>query len=219
MGQLLVLGVLLVACGSPTHQYVRTPGDLTAFKLPSSWTVFDETVLPGSAVQAAGPGSTDWVLGFDSDPTPSPGNVMGATGTPATDHPNGVARIVRLPAEEGGAISADTLRNLVVPIDALSAGDAAGPVRMLRYEDGVVRDGLHGVRLEFQVVESALTGTADGQQPTDLLDARFVQVSQVAYVDDASGFTFVMAVMCSIGCFERNRGEIDAALDSWTVLP
>lgn len=218
MGQLLVLGLLLAACGSPTHQYVRTPGDLTAFKLPSSWTVFDETVLPGSAVPA-GPGSTDWVLGFDSDPTPSPGNVMGATGTPSTDHPNGIARIVRLPVEEGGAISADTLRNLVVPIDALSADDAGGGVRVLHYEDGVVRDGLHGVRLEFQVVESALTGATDEQPPADLLDARFVQVSQVAYVDDASGFTFVMAVMCSIGCFERNRGEIDAALDSWTVLP
>ena len=33
---------LLVACGSPSYEYVRNTEARTAFKVPIEWTVFDE---------------------------------------------------------------------------------------------------------------------------------------------------------------------------------
>ncbi len=38
----------LVACGSPSYEYVRNTEARTAFKVPIDWTVFDEATFRAS---------------------------------------------------------------------------------------------------------------------------------------------------------------------------
>jgi hypothetical protein len=87
----------------------------------------------------------------------------------------------------------------------------------LAYDASLFRNGLRGVRVEYQVLASAIARSRGVEfSPNEPDD--YVQVSQLAYVEEQSGLTLVLAVMCSVECFERHRGEIDTVIDSWTVL-
>jgi hypothetical protein len=158
-------------------------------------------------------------VGIDADPVPAVGHVLGSTGSPATEHPTGIARIDSFPVVEGGTVPALELRNLILPIDALEAdteipSDAVQPLS----EEPVVRDGLRGVQFEYLVRESAIA-LARGLEADAAGDDPYVHVGQVAFVADASGIAFVLAFMCSTECYDRYRDDIQTAFDSWTVLP
>ena len=58
-----------------------------------------------------------------------------------------------------------------------------------------------------------------GGSGVGVLSPDFVQVNQTAYLDPTSNRLYLMAIMCSAECYARNRGDISAAVDSWTVLP
>jgi hypothetical protein len=38
-------------------------------------------------------------------------------------------------------------------------------------------------------------------------------------VDADTSRVYYLAVLCSAECFNRNRSDIEAIVDSWTVLP
>jgi len=212
--------LVLQGCGAPAHRYVRTPEDGTGFKIPSSWEVFESTELTGGATTGPISGSTAWLVGFDADPDPSAGHVLGSATRAATDHPTGIARIDRLPIVEGGSVPMLELRNLVLPVDALDADPElpSDAVQELSFDDGLIRDGLRGIRLEFLIRESAIARARGLEYDPDAEDP-YVHVAQVAFVAEGSGVAFVLAFMCSEACFDRYRGEIETAMDSWTVLP
>jgi hypothetical protein len=214
---------LLVACGPPSHQYVRNTEQRTAFKLPRAWTLFDESELlgdTGGEPSAGSPDPREWLVGFDADPAPAVGHVIGADGTMATDYPMGIAGVFRLSTQQRDQINLGALRNVVIPIDSISEEVGQHAVRLLEYDDHVVRDGYRGVRVEFQVLESAAAEAAGVPvEGTALLDDTYVHVSQTAYFDESTERVYVFAVMCSTECYGRNRGDIDTAVESWTVLP
>ena len=100
----LVAGsTVLVACGSPSYEYVRNTEARTAFKVPIEWAVFDEATLQGE--QAGPPVSTpdpvEWLIGLDAHPSPSIEHVMSQTGY-YSDYPQGIAAVLRWPARKGG---------------------------------------------------------------------------------------------------------------------
>jgi hypothetical protein len=215
-----LLGLVLGGCGPPSHRYVRNTEQRTAFKLPADWTVYDEQQLLGQGETASAdtPDPREWLVGFDADPSPSIAHVVGSGGSFATDYPSGIAAVFRLSPQQRDQVSLGQLRNLIVPIDTIVEELGQEAVRVLAYDDRLMREGFRGLHLEFQVLESAIAQVGD-QTGSGLLNDTYVHVSQTAYLDETTDRVYVFAVMCSAECFARNRGEIQTAVDSWTVLP
>lgn len=222
------LALALSACGPPANRYVRDPDNGAAFKLPAGWTIFDEAELLGrtdGTTEDTGD-AIEWLVGFDAAPSPAPGHVLGVDGTIATDHPTGIARVDVLTPEQRSQISLGHLRNVVIPVDEIGQQDDGAALQVIAYDDTIVEDGLRGVHLEFVVTEAAIAearssgnGGGGGGGGGASGSTELVHVTQTAFVDEATSRMFLLAVMCSDDCFARYRGDIDAALDSWTVVP
>lgn len=229
----LAAGLFLAACGSPQYQYVRDTDTRTAFRVPTDWAVFDKATVLGlsSGPQPDTPDPIVWMVGIDGDPSPSVGNVLNVTDL-TTEHPQGLAMVQDLSFTERDSADFQYLRNYFLPIDQLIQNDSNSAI--LVYEDVVEREGLRGVHLVMQFRESVL-GTL-GQEATEtdqsaiqrallggqgvaVLSPDFVQYNQVALVDDATNRVYVLAILCSAECYQRDQADIESAVDSWTVLP
>jgi hypothetical protein len=177
-----------------------------------------------------------WLVGLDGDPDSSAAHVLDRANL-AADHPQGLVLVQDLSFVERDAASIQYLRNFIFPVDQLlqNSSDA----RIVEYDDDVQRDGFRGVHLVYQFRAAALDELAQAtvEQPQEgsgsddlqrallggagvgVLSPDFVQVSQRAYLDPSSDRVYFMVVLCSADCFSRNRDDIEATVDSWTVLP
>jgi hypothetical protein len=217
---LVVASMVLGACGSPSYEYVRNTEARTAFKVPIEWTVFDEAALQG---EPAGPpvdtpDPVEWLIGLDAHPSPAVEHVMNQ-GAFYSDYPQGIAAVLRLTPQQRDGINYGALRNLIVPIDSIQDQLGREAVQILAYDDRVEKDGFRGLHFEAQISASALSGeAAAGNGSSVLLDDRFVQISQTAYMDPDSDRVYVLAVLCSAECYGRNRDDIESVIESWAVI-
>jgi len=232
------LAVLVVSCSAPRYEYVRNTSLRTAFKIPHEWELFDrETILglpPGP--QPSTPDPIRWLVGFDGDPQPSVSHVLDPT-TLNTDHPQGVALVQRFSFDDRDTSSYNSLRNSLFPVDALLRD--ANSARVLSYDDSIDNDGVRGVHIVFQFrasslasAEASVAQTAEsasaaadlqrtllGGAHAALLSPDYVTVDQMAFVDADSSQVYLIAVLCSAACYQRNGSDISSIVDSWTVLP
>jgi hypothetical protein len=209
----------LVACGSPSYEYVRNTEARTAFKVPIDWTVFDEATLQGEpeGPPVDTPDPVEWLIGLDGHPSPAVAHVL-AQGGYYSDYPQGIAAVLRLTSEQRDGISYGALRNLILPVDQIQDQVGREAVQVLAYDDRIEKDGFRGLHFEAQIWASALEGDLAAGGGEVLFDDRFVQISQTAYMDPASDKVYVLAVLCSAECYGRNRGDIESVIDSWAVI-
>jgi hypothetical protein len=220
-----VLSLVLVACAEPQYRYVRNTRSKTAFRVPSFWTVFDESALSGTDSATDTPDGVDWLVGIDGDPAPQLGHIF--PNSYATDHPQGVAAVLTLTGQARDEASLADLRNLLIPVDQIQDEVGSEAIRLLVYDDRLMRDGYRGMHMVVQVKASALAGRpapagqeggAGGDEPGFLAD-EYVQLNQISYLDDSTEHAYVLALRCNADCYARNRSDIESAIDSWTVLP
>jgi hypothetical protein len=224
LAAVLLPAVLLAGCSAPRYEYVRNTKAKTAFRIPTDWAVFEESTVSGTDSTADTPDNIDWLVGIDADPIPSVGNVYPSRF--ATDHPQGIAAVLNLTGESRDVTSLQALRNLLVPVDQIRDEVGTDAVRILEYDDLVVRDGYRGLHMVVQVQEAALTGDATQGQGTNggeggasFLSEQYVQINQILLVDDTTEHAYVLVLLCSADCYARDRSDIESAIDSWTVLP
>jgi hypothetical protein len=152
--------------------------------------------------------------------------------TLTADHPVGLVLVQDLSFIERDEASLSYLRNFLLPVDQLLQDDS--DARVLAYEETVDEDGLRGVHLVFQfraasLAELSVTEAVGddpaglqsallGGQGVEVLSPEFVQVDQATYLDAQSDRVYFMAVMCDATCYARDRSDIEATLDSWTVI-
>jgi hypothetical protein len=227
--------VLATACSAPRYEYVRNTSLRTAFKVPRDWELFDRETLLGlpPGPQPSTPDPIEWLVGIDGDPEPSVAHILDP-GTLNTDHPQGVALVQSFSFSDRDTSSFNALRNYLFPVDALIQDPNSGQV--LSYDDSINKDGVRGVHIVFQFRASSLasaqasvdqtgTGAADlqrtllGGAQAALLSPDYVTVDQMAYVNADSSQVYLMAVLCSAACYQRNDSDISSIVDSWTVLP
>jgi len=216
----VVASAIVAACGSPSYEYVRNTEARTAFKVPIDWTVFDEAALQGEPAgpPVSTPDPVEWLIGLDAHPSPAVEHVL-SEGAFDSDYPQGIAAVLRLTAQQRDGINYGALRNLIVPIDSIQDQVGREAVQLLAYDDRIEKDGFRGLHFEAQIWASALTGEAAADNGSSvLLDDRFVQISQTAYMDPASDKVYVLAVLCSAECYGRNRGDIESVIESWAVI-
>jgi hypothetical protein len=219
-----VLAFVVVACAEPQYRYVRNTQTKTAFRVPSFWTVFDEGDLSGRDSATDTPDGVDWLVGIDADPSPQLGHIF--PNSYATDHPQGVAAVLTLTGQARDEASLADLRNLLIPVDQIQDEVGSEAIRLLEYDDRLMRDGYRGMHMVVQVKASALAAGSDapgetgagGDAPGFLAD-EYVQLNQISYLDDSTEHAYVLALLCNADCYARNRTDIESAIDSWTVLP
>jgi hypothetical protein len=233
----LASAFLLLSCSAPKYQYVRNSDTRTALRIPTSWTVFDKQTMLGlsSGPQADVPDPIQWLVGIDGDPQASTGHILDSSDL-TTDNPQGIALVQDLSFTERDAASIKYMRNFLFPVDQLiqNASDAA----VLSYDDKIDQNGFHGVSLVFQFRASALasatsattaagaTNAGDqalqrallGGQGVAVLSPEFVEVDQKVFLDPASSKVYYAAILCSADCYQRNSGEIESTINSWTVI-
>ena len=199
----LALAGLAVACGAPQYQYIANRDRGMFFRVPNDWHVFDaEDVLEQSAedgevVDVEAAAAQQWAVVFDADPQPS----LDHASIQALEHPIGLARIRELAPDERDAFSLQSLRNELVPLDEIATQDEDA-VTARDFEEVLLEDGQQGIRFTFDL------RTAQDE---------VVRYEQLAFVDAATRYVYLMAVGCSRACFEERVDEIRQITDSWTL--
>jgi hypothetical protein len=189
------------------YQYVSHrsgTGTATYFKVPSGWTLFDQRQLleaangPLTSQQVSDLTGQNWSETFSGSPhaSASESNSIGG------GFPTGYVEVRRLSAQEQDGFSLASLRTEVLPSDPLQASSSGSPFVVLQYSTLSRPGGLRGSSLVVDIKSS--TGKVD-------------TLDQVALVDGATQWVYLLAVGCSASCFGANRSVINQVVNSWTV--
>lgn len=204
---LVLLGVLLPACGGDGFTYVGSSDGKAFFKVPASWAFFDKReLLVASGLSLSGQANQQfqWLIGFDAAPEPSLEHL--ALGN-IPNHPVVLAQAQgELPFSFREDLSLRGLRNLFYPVDRLIQSNAA---ELLAHEDIVLPGGLHGSRVLYDVVPQGVTGVA--------WEGSVLRIDQTTIVDAGTRTIYSFLVRCESHCYRDNKAVIDQIVESWTV--
>lgn len=199
----------VTACGSSGYTYVKNSDDKLYFKVPAEWERIDQVALDGE--QFADPESAtakvqkalNWSIAYDADAKPSARHVFG----PLAEEPVVYARVQRLPPDDRGAVSFDTMRDLLLPVtETARQGAMQQGVQLTGFEplvDDVINpeDGLRGVHLVFNYKVGGVLQTFD----------------QTVLSNDDASKVYLLLVRCSAKCYEERKDEIETVTESMTV--
>ena len=195
---LFVVGVILAvggACAGSGYQFVRNSSTGTYFKVPERWKVYGHKESLDFIQEAAASDDLSdrlpFVTTFDASTRPSVGF------DPASDQPNGLAQVRKLTADERDQASLYSARNVLWDVDA---GLEQGDVQIDRYEE-VRRGELRGQRIVF------------GAE----VEGQVFKVDQTTLLDERAQRIYILAVGCSVDCFDKNHKAIDKVVTSLTI--
>jgi hypothetical protein len=205
----MILGCTLLGaasgCAPPQYTYVANRANRTYFKVPASWHEIDEQVLKPTPTASPSPGTEDeWIAAYDAAKAPAPAHLV------ATDTPDPIVyvSVQPLPTDTGGQVTADNLRDLVLPVTA-TAREAAASSSTAFSDFKLVSDtvltpksGLRGVHEIFQYRVSG--------GPLQTFD-------QTAYTNKEGSKVYVMLLRCSNECYQARHSELDSVVASFTV--
>ena len=197
-----VSALVATSCSGSGFEYIKDSTSTAFFKIPSSWSTYDENqILDNSAIVASPEAKqafaqATWMVAFDGDQPPSPDNlfIFGNAGS----KPTGFAQVRPLGESERDTFSLSTIRNALFNVDGSST---SAPAEVLSTADVVLPGGFHGLHIEFNV-----------QQDQD-----FLTVNQIGVVDPATSTLYLFAIGCEAHCYLDNQDLIDQVAGSWTV--
>jgi hypothetical protein len=223
IGLLVALVVVLAGCGEPAYTYVKNSGEHTYFKVPHSWHQLDRSDLidPFSRADADSALSAVekklvWTVAYDADAEPDGIHIIIA----GSDEPFVYSSVRPLTADQQGLFSLDTLRNLIVPVTAMTqkptdtaylaaaqAGFNVESFELLRSDLLTPGAGVRGVRVVYNYRFPDLLGRPGLLNTFD----------QTAYVNDDASRLYILLIRCSARCYSKRGAELDAIATSFTV--
>jgi hypothetical protein len=207
-GALVGLAIALSACSTGSgFQYVSSSDRKAFFKVPHNWKFYDKRdilVASGQSLSGETNRQVAWLIGFDSDPSPSLDHVIDITVPP--EYPVVQARVVELAFQTRDQIALGTLRNVFYPVDELAQSNAA---EILSYEDVVTDDGFRGSKMVYDIIVAGVSGIVPGNA--------VIRVNQTAVLDSSSQRLYLFTIRCESHCYEKNKSLIDQIASSWTV--
>ena len=205
-----LLGALVaiaVGCASSDFVYVSSSDRNAYFKVPGNWKFFDKRqilVAGGQSLSGATDKQFSWLIGFDADPHPSVSHVVVIADAPK--YPVIEARVQTLPSVVRDELSLGGLRNWVYPVDRLVQANAG---EILSYKDLVLKGGLHGSEMTFDVVLSGISNPTAG--------GSVIRVTQIAVVDPSTNKLYLFMLRCESHCYRDNKVLLDSIVNSWAV--
>lgn len=197
-----VVSLLSASCSGSGFEYIKDSNSTAFFKIPSSWSIYDENQILDSSAIVASPqakqafAQATWMVAFDGDQPASPENLF-IFGNAASE-PTGFAQVRPLGPSERDSFSLATIRNALFDVDGASSGT---PAEILSTSDVVLPGGFHGLRVEFNLQQ----------------DQTFLTVNQIGVVDPATSTLYLFAIGCEARCYLDNQDLIDQVAGSWTV--
>jgi hypothetical protein len=196
----LLVVVMVAACGAPQFSYAADSAADTYFKVPYGW---HEITGPALSKQL-GTGSGAWSVGYDAGRGPSAAHAFNFGIT----QPFVFALVGQLTSTESNAMSYNGLRDFLFPVTSAARQTAAQDsyplknFRLLRNSTLDPGQGIHGVRVTF-----------DYTYPDGSVDT----FDQIAFLNAASTKVYVLVTHCRTSCYSRNLNEINTVMTSFTV--
>ena len=203
---LIVMVVMVAACGAPQFTYVTNSSAHAYFKVPAGWAKLSDSAL-ASALRGGSSSKTPngvWSVGYDGSAPPSASHVFGAM----VQKPFAFALVEPLNSTASAGMSYNELRDIFLPVTSATRATAAKSgfpltgFHLLRNDIVTQGQGVHGVRVTFDYT------FPDGN--TDTFD-------QVAFTNADDTEIYLLVLHCLASCYQRNHGEIDTVMQSFTV--
>jgi hypothetical protein len=204
---LILIVVMVAACGAPQYTYVANSDGHAFFKVPAGWQKISDSAL-ASALHGGGSSSQQpsgvWSVGYDGSTAPSASHVFGSV----VPQPFAFALTEPLSSAASNSMSYNELRDIFLPVTSASrqsAKNSGFPLtgfHLLRDTVLTPGQGVHGVRETFNYT------FPDGS--TDTFD-------QVAFTDANDTMIYLLVLHCLATCYQRHHGEIDTVMTSFTV--
>jgi hypothetical protein len=203
---LIVMVVMVAACGAPQFTYVSSSSANAYFKVPAGWTKLSDSAL-AKALRGGSSSKTPtgvWSVGYDGSAPPSASHVFGAT----VQKPFAFALVEPLNSTASAGMSYNELRDIFLPVTSATRATAAKSgfpltgFHLLRNDILTQEQGVHGERVTFDYT------FPDGS--TDTFD-------QVAFTNADDTEIYLLVLHCLASCYQRNHGEIDTVMKSFTV--
>ena len=204
---LVLIVVIVSACGAPQFTYVANSDGHAFFKVPGGWHKISDAALAkalhggnGGSAQASGV----WSVGYDGSAAPSASHVFGSV----VQKPFVFALTEPLNAAASNSMSYNELRDIFLPVtsptrqSARSGGFPLTGFHLLRDNVLTPGQGVHGVRVTFNYT------FPDGS--TDTFD-------QVAFTNSDDTQVYLLVLHCLASCYQQNHSAIDTVMTSFTV--
>ena len=203
---LVLIVVIVSACGAPQFTYVASSDSHAFFKVPGGWHKISDTALAHAL--HGGSGSSEpvgvWAAGDDGSAAPSAAHVFGAV----TPQPFAFALVEPLSAAASSAMSYNQLRDIFLPVtsasrqNAVRGGFPLTGFHLLRDTVLTQEQGIHGVRVTFDYT------FPDGSADT---------FDQVAFTNADNTEIYLLVLHCTVTCYQHNHSEIDTVMQSFTI--
>jgi hypothetical protein len=198
---LTAMTVLAVACGEPEFEYPNDSVEGVYFKVPRSWTVFDQTDEYFEGRVGAATGAEPVRLWFlDSNDPATIDNVAVLDG----DQPVGRAQILQVSSSISEGVSISTAR---------AAGfefDPASPPADLEDTWEVALDAP-------MRTEDGISGAVAIFNHRETVSDEWLTQGREVFVDPTRQRVYILDIYCTAECFDLNRDEIFDILDSWRI--
>jgi hypothetical protein len=203
---LVLIVVIVSACGAPQFTYVASSDSHAFFKVPGGWHKISDSALAHTL--RGGSGASEpvgvWAAGYDGSAAPSASHVFGA----ASLQPFAFALVEPLNSAASSAMSYNELRDIFLPVTSASRQTAAQSgfpltkFHLLRNTVLTQEQGVHGVRVTFDYT------FPDGSSDT---------FDQVAFTNADNTEIYLLVLHCTVTCYQHNHSEIDTVMKSFTI--
>jgi hypothetical protein len=203
LGIALVLG--LTGCGESSKLYPASKSEGVFFSVPTNWRALstaslnkyekESTEPEGAARQAL----VKWQIAYTTNKKLKISEVFNLT---APSQPLVFARVRDLESSEINSVSYNTLRDVIVPVTQIIAGDdPSAPDFQILVDQEVVQKGARGVQTVYSF-------SIDDKEQT---------INQTSLMSNDRTTMYIFVVRCTTECYAKNKKKIEEIVSSFTV--
>jgi hypothetical protein len=203
LGIALVLG--LTGCGESSKLYPASKSEGVFFSVPTNWKALstaslnkyekESTEPEGAARQAL----VKWQIAYTTNKKLKVPEVFNLT---APSQPLVFARVRDLESSEINSVSYNTLRDVIVPVTQIIAGDdPSAPDFQILVDQEVVQKGARGVQTVYSF-------SIDDKEQT---------INQTSLMSNDRTTMYIFVVRCTTECYAKNKKKIEEIVSSFTV--
>ena len=203
LGIALVLG--LTGCGESSKLYPASKSEGVFFSVPTNWKALStaslnkyekESTEPEAAARQA---LVKWQIAYTTNKKLKVPEVFNLT---APSQPLVFARVRDLESSEINSVSYNTLRDVIVPVTQIIAGDdPSAPDFQILVDQEVVQKGARGVQTVYSF-------SIDDKEQT---------INQTSLMSNDRTTMYIFVVRCTTECYAKNKKKIEEIVSSFTV--
>lgn len=203
LGIALVLG--LTGCGESSKLYPASKSEGVFFSVPTNWKAISTASLNKYEKESTDPDGAarqalvKWQIAYTTNKKLKVPEVFNLT---APSQPLVFARVRDLESSEINSVSYNSLRDVIVPVTQIIAGnDPSAPDFQILVDQEVVQKGARGVQTVYSF-------SIDDKEQT---------INQTSLMSNDRTTMYIFVVRCTTECYAKNKKKIEEIVSSFTV--